>query len=222
MVSSVMADRRLHNRLTRLTYLLFIEPLLHGAKQRVCSLVGELGKSRILEIGCGTCVQAVMIAKRGIQVTAVDLSDELFPPPLSARLPPTLRFFQADGRALPFRDREFDLVLTSMVLHQMDPAGRPALLGEMGRVLRKDGTLLIMDFDFPLEADRGWTARLIRWIEKMAGKEHHGNFRNFMATGGVPALLQSLGAPQFSRHPILDDRGAIFEVPQRDGREEGG
>lgn len=217
-----MADRRLHNRLTRLTYLLLIEPLLHGAKQRVCSLVGELGKSRILEIGCGTCVQAVMIAKRGIQVTAVDLSDELFPPPLSARLPPTLRFFQADGRALPFRDREFDLVLTSMVLHQMAPAGRPALLGEMGRVLRADGTLLIMDFDFPLETDRGWPARLIRWIEKMAGREHHGNFRNFMATGGVPALLQSFGAPQFSRHPILDDRGAIFEVPQRDGREEGG
>jgi ubiquinone/menaquinone biosynthesis C-methylase UbiE len=212
MVFIVVSNDRLHNLWSRLIYLAFTEPFLRRAKQRVCALIEELGKSRILEVGCGTCVQAVMIGKLGKTVTGIDRSKALFPSPDSPRLPPSFSFFQADGRDLPFPGGRFDCVLTSMVLHEMDPAGRIPALREMIRVLADDGILLIMDFDFQLESDRSPAALIIRIIERIAGQEHHRNFRNFMAAGGIPLLLRKLGYVQWKRHPILANRGAVFEL----------
>jgi len=207
-----VSNRRLHNLWSRWIYLLFTEPFLWRAKRKVCALIEELGKPRVLEIGCGTCVQGVMIAKKGIPVTGVDISDQLFPSPRSPRLPSTFSFFQADGRELPFPSGQFGCVLTSMALHEMAPAGRIPVLREMMRVLDRAGVLLIMDFDFHLDSDRSFTALIIRIIERIAGDEHHRNFLNFMAAGGVPALLRSLGCPEWKRHPILRSRGGVFEL----------
>jgi ubiquinone/menaquinone biosynthesis C-methylase UbiE len=195
-----------------LIYLVFTEPFLRRAKTRVCRRIEELGKTKILEVGCGTCVQAVMIAKRGIAVTAIDRSEALFPAPGSPRLPPTFSFFQADGRDLPFRSGQFDLALISMALHEMEPASRIPTLREMIRILGENGVLLIMDFDFQLDGDRSVAALIIRIIERIAGKEHHRHFHHFMASGGVPRLLQSLGYPQWIRHPILSNHGGVFEL----------
>ena len=201
----------MYNRLSRLIYLMFIEPLLSAAKRRMLSLVAELGKTQVLEVGCGTCVQGALIANKGISVTAVDVSEKLFPSLLSTQ-PPTLRFFQADALDLPFQDGEFDVALISMVLHEMAPADRIPVLHEMQRAVKDGGILFIMDFDFEPDNDRNWTALLIRGIEKMAGEEHHGNFRNFMAAGGVPALLRTIGFLKWKCHPIFHGRGGIFEV----------
>jgi ubiquinone/menaquinone biosynthesis C-methylase UbiE len=205
----------LYNLISRWIYLLFTEPFLWRAKRRVCALVRELGKTRVLEVGCGTCVQGVMIAEKGITVTGIDLSDKLFPSPRSPRLPPSFSFRQADGRELPFPSGRFELVLTSMVLHEMAPESRIPALREMIRVLDDDGVLLVMDFDFQLENDRSLAALIIRIIERIAGKEHHRNFGNFMAAGGVPPLLQSLECTEWKRHPILRDRGGVFELRPR-------
>ena len=216
MVFSVVSLARLHNLWSRLVYLVFTEPFLLRAKRKVCSLIEELGKSRVLEVGCGTCLQSVMIARRGITVTAIDRSEALFPSPKSSRLPPTFSFFQADGRDLPFRNGQFDLALISMAIHEMEPEGRIPTLREMMRILREDGILLIMDFDFQLETDRSLAALVIRSIERIAGKEHHRNFRDFMAAGGIPRLLECMGYTRWIRHPILKNRGGVFELaPQQ-------
>ena len=71
---------------------------------------------------------------------------------------------------------------------------------------------LIMDFDFPLESDRSFTALIIRLIERIAGKEHYGNFLNFMEAGGVSGLLRSLDCRQWKRCPVLRNRGGVFEL----------
>lgn len=212
MVLSVVSRARLHNLWSRLVYLVFTEPFLRRAKHKVCSLIEELEKTCVLEVGCGTCLQSVLIARRGIAVTAVDRSEALFPSPNSPRLPPTFSFFQADGRDLPFRNGQFDVALISLAIHEMEPEGRIPTLREMLRILKEDGILLIMDFDFQLETDRSLAALVIRSIERIAGKEHNRNFRHFMAAGGIPRLLQSLGYAQWTRHPILGNRGAVFEL----------
>ena len=212
-VFSVVGNRRLHNLWSRSVYLALTEPFLLRAKRKVCSLIEELGKSRVLEVGCGTCLQSVMIARRGVNVTGIDRSEARFPSPRSPHLPPNFSFFQADGRDLPFPNGQFDLALISMAIHEMEPAGRIPTLREMTRTLREDGVLLIMDFDFQLETDRSPAALIIRIIERIAGKEHNRNFRDFMATGGIPRLLRSLGYTQWTRHPILKNRGGVFELP---------
>lgn len=43
---------------------------------------------------------------------------------------------RADGRALPFRDNSFDVVVSTLTLHHLDDEGAIDLLAEMGRVAR--------------------------------------------------------------------------------------
>jgi arsenite methyltransferase len=52
-----------------------------------------------------------------------------------------------DARQLPFDDRSFDVVVSSMALHNIPGAGgRAAAVGEIVRVLKPGGHLAILDF----------------------------------------------------------------------------
>jgi ubiquinone/menaquinone biosynthesis C-methylase UbiE len=204
--------RRLYNRFRRLSYLAFIEPFLYTAKRQVVKRIRDLGIKEVIEVGCGTCRQAAALAAAGIAVSAVDLSDKLFPSRKSTRMPQNLTFFQADGRSLPFADESYDVALTSMVLHEMEPVSRIPVLREMIRVLKNRGTVMIMDFDFDPKNDWNWSSLVIRIIERMAGRKHHGHFRDFVGSGGVPQLLKRLNLFKWHRQPILNGRGGLFEV----------
>jgi len=204
--------RRLYTRFRRLSYLAFIEPFLYTAKRRVVKRICDLGAKEVIEVGCGTCSQAAAIAAAGIAVSAVDLSDKLFPSRKSARIPQTLTFFRADGRSLPFADDSYDVAFTSMALHEMEPGSRNPVLREMIRVLKNKGTLMIMDFDFDPKNDWNWASLVIRFIERMAGREHHGHFRDFVGSRGVPQLLKRLNLCKWRRAPILNGRGGLFEI----------
>ncbi len=52
---------------------------------------------------------------------------------------------QPDPARLPFADAEFDFVTAVCVFHHVEPAGRPALLAEMTRVLRPHGLMMIVE-----------------------------------------------------------------------------
>jgi ubiquinone/menaquinone biosynthesis C-methylase UbiE len=54
----------------------------------------------------------------------------------------------ADSRDLPFADGRFDIVLTSLMLHHMDTAGRVTAVREMVRTLKPGGKLVIADIAF--------------------------------------------------------------------------
>lgn len=99
---------------------------------------------RVLEIGCGMGCMASLWARQGGQVTAVDLA------PFSVEMT-TKRFalmgltgtiLQADGRALPFDDGEFDYVYSWGVLHHSPDLAQS--LREMMRVLKRGGEFGLM------------------------------------------------------------------------------
>jgi len=198
--------------INRFRYLALVEPLLFTAKRRVCRLVEQLGASSVLEVGCGACTQAIALARLGIAVTAVDVTDRMFPL-RRARLPENLVVRQADGRSLPFPDRCFDLAFASLTLHEMPPQNRLPVLGEMLRVVRPGGGVVIMDYHFEDGQSFNLAGALIRLIERGAGREHHSHFLDFVACGGIPALARTAGSRVARRHPILGDRGGIFELP---------
>ncbi len=57
---------------------------------------------------------------------------------------PGAHVVQADVRALPFRAGVFDAVLDLSTLDHLSEAGAAAAVGEYGRVLRRDGVLLLV------------------------------------------------------------------------------
>jgi len=100
--------------------------------------LGDVRGLRVLDYGCGHAMAAVVLARRGAEVTAFDLSSgyltEARRRAESNRA--AIRFVQADGERLPFADASFERVWGNAILHHLDieVAGR-----ELQRILRPGG-----------------------------------------------------------------------------------
>jgi SAM-dependent methyltransferase len=102
------------------------------------ALLGEVHGLHVLDYGCGHGMAAVVLARRGARVTALDLSSGYLAE-ASCRAAANgvlLDYVQADGERLPFADGSFDRIWGNAILHHLDVtrAGR-----ELRRVLRPGG-----------------------------------------------------------------------------------
>ena len=103
-------------------------------------------RSRILEIGGGTGVQAAALQRMGHQVVSVDVHSS---PYRDSRVFPIVDY---DGRSLPFPNGSFDVVMSSNVLeHILD---LDAALVEFARVLVPGGRQIHL---MPTGIWRFWT-----------------------------------------------------------------
>ncbi len=109
---------------------------------RLVRFAGVKPGQRVLDVACGTGVVAVTAAvTAGAKVTGADLTPELLEVAReNARIGGVeIDFHEADVEKLPFRDAEFDVVL-SQFGHMFAP--RPAVaIAEMLRVLKPGGTI---------------------------------------------------------------------------------
>jgi demethylmenaquinone methyltransferase/2-methoxy-6-polyprenyl-1,4-benzoquinol methylase len=62
---------------------------------------------------------------------------------------PTAEFVEGWAEKLPFADASFDLVHTSVALHEMEPAQLREILQQVYRVLKPDGIFTFVDFHAP-------------------------------------------------------------------------
>lgn len=112
-----------------------------GTENEVGFIVDELGLQpgmRVLDVGCGPGRHAYALARRGIEVVGVDISQR-FVDIASEHAPPGATFVRADARALPF-DAEFDAVI-SLCQGGFGLVGDDdgAVLAGMARALRPGG-----------------------------------------------------------------------------------
>lgn len=117
--------------------------------------------ARVLDVACGTGVVAITAARRGAQVTALDLTPKLLE---RARENASLagvaiEFHEGDVEQLPFADATFDVVV-SQYGHIFAPRPEVAT-AEMLRVLKPGGTIAFSTWPPELFVGRmfGLTAR---------------------------------------------------------------
>ncbi|HLW68233.1 MAG TPA: class I SAM-dependent methyltransferase, partial [Gemmataceae bacterium] len=100
--------------------------------------LGDIDGKRALDYGCGHAMAAVVLARRGAQVTAFDLSADYLAEARqrAAVNSVAIDFVQADAHHLPFADASFDAIWGNAILHHLDLAiaGR-----EIHRILRPGG-----------------------------------------------------------------------------------
>ena len=93
--------------------------------RRMLDLLGDVSGKRVLVYGCGFDPGATWFAKRGAQVTAIDISPESIQDQQilvdAYRVPMCLRV--ADAMHTPFPDASFDLVYGNAILHHLDSEG---------------------------------------------------------------------------------------------------
>lgn len=102
--------------------------------------LGAVSGLKVLDCGCGHGMAAVVLARRGAEVTAFDLSaayvEEARMRAEANGVGERIVCLQAAGEDLPFADAAFDRVWGSAILHhlELDRAAR-----ELARVLKPDG-----------------------------------------------------------------------------------
>ncbi len=125
-----------------------------GTDQEVEFLVGALGLRpgmRLLDVGCGPGRHAHALARHGLEVVGVDISQR-FVDLAAESAPPGATFVRADARALTF-DAEFDAAI-SLCQGAFGLTGGPgapldgdgAVLSGMARALRPGGVLAVSAF----------------------------------------------------------------------------
>jgi ubiquinone/menaquinone biosynthesis C-methylase UbiE len=122
-----------------------IGELVAGTQARVVSnMVGRIHERSILDVGTGTGRAALMLARGGALVTAVDASDEMLAVARqrAAAEGVKVKFMRGDAHALQFRDTEFDVVVCLRVLMHTPDWRR--CLGELCRVAER-----LVIFDYP-------------------------------------------------------------------------
>jgi demethylmenaquinone methyltransferase/2-methoxy-6-polyprenyl-1,4-benzoquinol methylase len=100
---------------------------------------------RILDIAAGTGTSSAAIAKSGAEVVALDFSAGMIEE--GKKRHPDITFVEGDAEALPFPPQSFDAVTISFGLRNVN---NPQLaIGEMYRVLKPGGRIVICEFSHP-------------------------------------------------------------------------
>ena len=119
-------------------------------REQLVSLARLEPGERVLDVGCGTGSLA-LAARRAVgtagRVAGVDPSPEMIGRARgkARRAKLAIDFLEAPAQALPFEPATFDVVLSTLVLHQLPPANLHDAVGELIRVLRPGGRLLLVD-----------------------------------------------------------------------------
>jgi len=133
-------------------------PDLLGVKRMRRRLLPR-ASGRVLEVAVGTG-KNLPFYPRGCRIIAIDLSGEMLNVARrrAATLSVDIAFLLADAKALPFLDKSFDTVLSSLSTCTFpDPV---AALKEMARVCRPEGIVRL------LEHGRSDRERLGRWQDR--------------------------------------------------------
>jgi ubiquinone/menaquinone biosynthesis C-methylase UbiE/Co/Zn/Cd efflux system component len=107
----------------------------------------------VVDVGCGTGTLA-LAAKRRVgdgRVCGVDPSPERVTRARAkaGRAGLDVEFEQAPAQHLPFADASFDVVLCTLVLHELPREHHARAIAEMRRVLRPGGRVLLVDMGGP-------------------------------------------------------------------------
>ncbi|BAY11436.1 class I SAM-dependent methyltransferase [Calothrix sp. NIES-2098] len=103
--------------------------------------------TKILDLCCGSGQATQFLVKYSQNVTGLDAS------PLSLKRAkqnvPSATYVEAFAENMPFTDSEFDVVHTSVALHEMEPEQLRQIINEVYRVLKPGGVFALVDFHAP-------------------------------------------------------------------------
>ena len=187
----------------------------HYLRKRLAFIRQHTAPGLALDVGCGTGRLAERVADAGYAVVGIDPSQGMLR--VFGERRPDVPRATADGVALPFRDGAFALTYCVAVLHHVaEPTAVSLTLGEMARVTRPGGHVLIWDHN---PANPYWPI-IMRRVPQDTGDERLIPEREIvdgLAAGGArPMLCAQLGlVPDFVPPPLLGAAALAERVVER-------
>jgi ubiquinone/menaquinone biosynthesis C-methylase UbiE len=158
-----------------------------AARQTLLDQAALNANHRALDIGCGTGTLVIHIKRLYPQIDIVGLDPD--PKALAraakkaARARVSIPFDRGFSDQMPYSDASFHRVLSSLMLHHIEPGDREKTLREVRRVLKPGGSFHLMDF-------AGAEAPGTNWFGRWAHSAHH---MKDLSADRVLALMNAAG-----------------------------
>ncbi len=169
---------------------------ISGLRDKTVDFTNAGISSKILDVATGTGKQAFAFAKRGYDVTGIDLSEAMLKVANKKNKYENAKFVQADATNLPFKDGSFDISCVSFALHDMPLTIRGKVLKEMVRVTKPKGIIIIVDYALP---ENRIGSFLIYHFVKIYEKEYYSKF----IKSDLKELLRKSGIEIKEELPVL-------------------
>jgi len=160
-------------------------------KKWIKRVIPHISGEKILEVSFGNGYLMTQYASDKYEIYGIDYNEKMLEIATKkmekARI--TAHLSQGNVENLPFPDSTFDTVINTMAFTGY-PNGDRAM-SELKRVLKKDGSLLIVDFDYPGNRNR-FAYMMVRLMEKFGDiikdinsllKQHNFDYRDISVGG---------------------------------------
>ncbi|MDR0306289.1 MAG: methyltransferase domain-containing protein [Chitinispirillales bacterium] len=144
-------------------------------RNAVAKLITENDKT-LLDICAGTCQNSIKIAKSNsnIKVTAIDRSVKMLDVARHKILKDNISNIDLkamDATNLKLENKGFDVVVISLVLHELEEITQQKILLEIHRVLKDEGKFIVVEWDRPKTVGRKVKFAFIELIEPKSYKK---------------------------------------------------
>jgi demethylmenaquinone methyltransferase/2-methoxy-6-polyprenyl-1,4-benzoquinol methylase len=169
-------------------YANFFDNFLRSVRKKVLEISDIQKQDKVLDVCCGTGDQATLFSNYSDFVYGIDLNHKMIEFALNRKS--KVNFGVAYAENIPFPDEYFDVISISLALHEKDEKLRKMIFSEIKRVVKKQGRIIIADYNYPLPFS--FISFLIIIIERMAGKYHFNSFKNYLSLKGLDNLTKEL------------------------------
>ena len=166
--------------------------ILYPMRRNICTFVKHCGYRRVLDLCCGTGRQLEMMATENMELYGVDSSPAMLDQTSKFQ---NIHFIKENVADLDLHNESYDAVILSLALHEKNEMDREVILQTSWKLVKPEGHLIIADYCQPPLALRSAIFNyIIKFIEKMAGKDHYDNYCNWMDNGALENHISHYGA----------------------------
>ena len=180
-------------------------------RRKVVTLARAPRGASVLDVATGTGQQAFAFARAGHDVVGVDISEAMISVARKKNQLPNLKFEFGDATRLRFDNGSFDVTTISFALHDMPRTIQQRVLGEMVRVTKDQGSLVLVDYGLPAH-------RAGRWLAYHIVKAYEGQYYVSFIRSDFEGLVRAAGIQIMERHKgLLGAASALVAVKSGNG-----
>jgi ubiquinone/menaquinone biosynthesis C-methylase UbiE len=142
----------------------------------------------VLDVGCGTGTLALMVKRThpDAKVFGLDADPEMLAiaRAKSAEQALEAEFSQGFASEMPYPDRSFDRVLSTLMIHHLKTPEKKQMAHEVARVLKPGGQIHVLDFGIPRTPYSRLVGGFLRHLEE-ADDNIAGRLPAILKTGGL-------------------------------------
>ncbi|MGG0240250.1 class I SAM-dependent methyltransferase [Bacillus rhizoplanae] len=178
-------NQKIYKRLSSFYDLFMQNRFFIQARKRALSLIPFTENQKILLVGVGTG-QDIPLLPKDTLITGIDLSEHMLKQAKRKYPYPHVTYQQMNAEELTFPNNSFDVVILNLILSVVEHPN--AALSEALRVLKEDGTIVILDKFLPEEKQLHTSRKLVNFITERLGTSINRKLSNIIGT--LPLTIQ--------------------------------